>query len=200
MITTNVPAFHSQIRDSTSDLHAMLDQLPISKKIVSADVTLEVYADYLQRLYRVHRSLEKNIFPLLTGLFTDLALRKKSDLILNDLQSLNFTALAGSESLFEDSVSPSFAVGMCYVTEGSTLGSRFILKNIVQSLHLSAHVACKFLNGYGDTTGAMWKKFIDRMTSYADGVDMTEQSRIIDGARFAFEQIHAELAHSSKSA
>jgi heme oxygenase len=78
----------------------------------------------------------------------DYAHRRKSTLLLNDISKLK-----GNHTLDICSNIPAItnvcqAIGALYVLEGSTLGGRFIYRNIESALDLQVNSGASFFYGY----------------------------------------------------
>lgn len=193
MTTSNVTSFVSSnfltdIKTQTADSHKKLESLPISSAIVSPEMKITDYIDYLSLMHDVHKDIENHIYPLLSNIIQDLELRKKSHLVEEDLLFLNHNKSA-SNNVFElSNVSIPFALGVFYVIEGSTLGGRFILKNISTVSGLDNDQGVSYFKGYGDKTGSYWKNFLSVLSEYEQKNNCGNS--IIDGAKYAFDSIY----------
>ena len=78
-------------------------------------------------------------------------------------------------------------IGWAYVLEGSTLGGRVLYRRIAPHLHLSAKRGAAFLNGHGEHTGEMWKRFVAAL----DALPLTSAQSLecVAGAREAFAAV-----------
>lgn len=188
MDTTTQETFLDALRHHTKEAHENLERLDISKSILDPQVSKTAYATYLQRMAQVHESLERDIFPLLENQIPDLEERRKTVLLKRDLKALDAT-FPEAKNVFEtQGLTTAQAMGVFYTVEGSTLGGRFILKNINQALGLDEHNGAAYFNGYGNSTGSRWKNFLNTLTSYAATSEQTA-NEIIAGAAYAFEAI-----------
>ena len=61
-----------------------------------------------------------------------------------------------------------FALGILYVVEGSSLGGRFILKNLETIPGLDNGKGVSYFTGYGNKTGSQWKNFLNFLTTYEE--------------------------------
>ncbi|WP_278009613.1 biliverdin-producing heme oxygenase [Flavobacterium gyeonganense] len=75
-----------------------------------------------------------------------------------------------------------------YVIEGSTLGGRYILKNITTIAGLDKGQGVSYFNGYGEKTGNYWKSFLIFLEEYEQSYNCG--NTIIEGAIYAFDSIH----------
>jgi len=193
------PSFLHNLRENTSELHTALESLPISRQIISHEVSVNDYTLYLSLMYDVIKDAETNIFTVLTGIVSDLNSRYKHTILLEDLNTLqsdkNITANNNplSKNLIDKSAA--FALGIMYVTEGSTLGGRVILKNIQVTLGYDENNGARYFAGYGSSTGSSWKKFLEFMTNYENECNCG--AKIIAGANYAFNAIAQHLKENS---
>lgn len=188
--------FLAKLRTTTLPAHKQLESLPLSEKIISPDITKEEYALYLALMSRIVADIEQHIFPQIADILPDIAQRRKSELIQADLQFLSpeqtFTDFPLQDTGY--TFSPSFAMGLMYVIEGSTLGGRVILKNTEKTLGFNADEGGKYFAGYGARTGPLWKSFIETYTTFAE---THNEEEIIAGAELAFTTIHNYLRKHS---
>lgn len=180
--------FLGDLKTQTSDSHKKLEELPVSMSIMSPNMKIEDYTYYLSLMHDVHNDTEGLIFPFFSSLIDDLEQRRKKHLIENDLLFLNSNK-NNSEKVFKtEGISIPFALGILYVVEGSTLGGRFILKNVSKLPELSGENGVSYFNGYGDKTGSFWKSFLNFLAEYEQENNCGEE--IIEGAIFAFDNIY----------
>jgi heme oxygenase len=146
----------------------------------------ERYVAYLCKLHAFYASVEPRLFAWLRD-----DARRKLGLIRGDL------ALLGAEPGARSATIPRMptlghALGVGYVLEGKTLGSRFLLDEARTKLGLDASSGASFLAGYGPRTGAMWRAYLDTLTSYvaAHGERLT----IVHAARATFASFTAWIA------
>ncbi|MBK0368901.1 biliverdin-producing heme oxygenase [Flavobacterium agrisoli] len=189
-------SFLEVLRSQTSEAHKKLESLPLSKSIINPQITLEQYALYLSLMHDVVENLEQNIYPILSDVISDLENRKKAIWIENDLKSIGKEKKAINFSFENTSaISVPFAMGIMYVLEGSTLGGRFILKNIQENLGLTPENGASYFDGYGNKTGSTWKKFLSEMTDFENKTN--SQDEIIKGAEYGFTVMEQHLSTNS---
>jgi len=186
--TAVASSFLNDLKTKTADSHKKLEELPVSMSIMSPDMKIEEYAKYLNLMHDVHADTEQTVYPLFSGLLGDSEQRRKKQLIEADLAFLNYD-LSNSEKVFKtENISVPFALGIFYVVEGSTLGGRFILKNVSRVPQLSGDKSVSYFNGYGDKTGSFWKSFLNFLSEYEQQNNCGDA--IIEGAVFAFDSIY----------
>lgn len=189
--------FAERLRAETALLHTSLEELPISKAIISPDITLDEYATYLSLMHDVVKDTETNIMPEISAIVADLDIRRKTQLIEDDLEHLGVSKETYSKPLSHNKevLTPAFALGIFYVVEGSSLGGRVILKNIKPSLKLDENGGAKYFTGYGAVTGSTWRSFVMVMEGYAARGNNADD--IIAGANFAFGAIKKHLEENT---
>lgn len=188
--------FLNNLRERTSESHKNLEQLPISKSIIDPEITIKKYALYLSLMHDVVQNIENEIYPILNTIISDLNERKKGQNILNDLDIAGFKKKQ-SISPFKNTseMSVEFALGIMYVVEGSTLGGRFILKNVQDSLGYDEMSGASYFAGYGNKTGSYWKRFLKELTDFEKETNSGDE--IINGADYGFRIIYEHLAANS---
>ena len=177
------------LRNTTTQVHKDLEAMPVSKIIMSPELTVAGYIDYLCKVYAIHHSIENSVFPVLVETVTDVEKRKKIELIIHDLKTLE-TRIPVVDSFLDADFRGNvpFCMGMLYVSEGSTLGGQYILKNIQKVLGGQAADATTFLNAYGPRTGSMWKAFTDILSTYDESLSEAEMKEVAAGAVYGFER------------
>lgn len=189
--------FLENLRSKTATSHKNLESLPISKSIVNPKITIEEYALYLSLMHDVVNNLEEAIYPILSDVIPDLNERKKAQHILNDLKFSKSEKKQNHSPFDATQISIPFAMGIMYVVEGSTLGGRFIIKNIQESFGFDEENGASYFGGYGNKTGSYWKKFLNTLTDFETKNNAEEE--IIAGADYAFRTIHKHLSENSIS-
>lgn len=180
--------FLSDLKMQTSDSHKKLEELPVSMSIMSPEMKIEDYTYYLSLMHDVHNDTEGLIFPFFSDAMVDLEQRRKKHLIENDLSFLNFKKNNAEKVFQTEGISTAFALGILYVVEGSTLGGRFILKNVSKFPELSGDQGVSYFNGYGEKTGSFWKAFLAFLSEYEQEHNCGDA--IIEGAVYAFDSIY----------
>lgn len=189
--------FLDKLRYVTSPSHKKLEQLPISAALTNPNISRDIYFEYLALMYNIVADAETNIFPQLKKIIPDLDQRRKSDWLKRDLHFGPFDENKPSRPLSADGpFSDSFALGIFYVLEGSTLGGRYILKNINETLALDETNGASYFFGYGNQTGNYWKNFLATLTQYESFAN--DSDSIIAGAEFAFDAIYNHFAGHTK--
>jgi heme oxygenase len=191
-------SFLNNLRIKTAASHKGLEALPISKSVVDPQITIEEYALYLSLMHDVVQNLEEDIYPVLSNLIYDLNDRKKAHLLVEDLKHIGSTKTQIISPFKNASeISVPFAMGIMYVIEGSTLGGRFILKNIQENLGFTEEKGASYFAGYGNKTGSFWKNYLNSLTDFE--AQNKSEEEIIAGADYAFRIIGKHLSENSAS-
>jgi heme oxygenase len=180
-----------EIKSRTAQSHLRVEQSELMRPIGDQTLTHESYALILRKFYGFFQPLEEAIGSLggVERVLPDLPGRRKASLLLQDLQALGKTAQpAGPISLCPDLPeisSLSRAMGCLYVMEGSTLGGKFIAKQVQETLNLPPEApGTAFFSGYGKETGTRWKVFRESLVQYSE--DTGEEATIIQAAEDTF--------------
>jgi heme oxygenase len=189
--------FLDNLKDQTAGAHKKLENLPVSKSILSPDMKIGDYCHYLSLMYDVHQSTQDVVFPLLEDIIFDLEERAKTNLIQHDLSFLNFNKNETTAVFENQKMSIPFALGILYVIEGSTLGGRYILKNIETIHGLDQQKGISYFTGYGNKTGSYWKNFLNTLVNYQQKNKCEDE--IVEGAVYAFECIYNHFLNASKN-
>ncbi|WP_394772830.1 biliverdin-producing heme oxygenase [Flavobacterium sp.] len=180
--------FLEKLKNQTAQAHKKLESLPVSASILSPNMEMGDYYNYLSLMYDVHISIQEVVFPLLADLIPDLKEREKTQLINDDFAYLNYKKNKTIPVLTKSDISIPFALGILYVVEGSSLGGRFILKNLETIPGLDHQKGVAYFTGYGNKTGSYWKNFLNILTSYQE--QNNNEDEIIKGAVYAFDCIY----------
>jgi heme oxygenase len=71
--------------------------------------------------------------------------------------------------------------------EGSTLGGKFIARQLRNQLGLTASSGAAFFSGYGEETGLRWKKFQHALRTFSE--QSGQQEAIIQSANQTFHKL-----------
>jgi heme oxygenase len=184
----------TSLRSETAELHSALESLEISKAIISPAVSINDYVRYLRKMLAVNRDFEHHVFPLLAEILPDIHQRKKSQWIESDLVRLGVAPPLLSPQPVTASgprIDIHFALGMMYVLEGSTMGGRYILNNILSVERISDTGAHQYFSGYRENTGKFWTTLKAVIQTHALSDDDNRQ--IIAGAVMTFNCIYQYL-------
>jgi heme oxygenase len=98
-------------------------------------------------------------------------------------------ALPGGAAIPRTTAGTAYATGVLYVVEGSQLGGRMMYKRL---RHADPAHAYRYMAGYGEELGAMWKDFVDFLEETLLTQDDVRQA--CAGACDAFDTLGAWMA------
>ena len=169
---------------STRPAHEALERLMQLDSAPSA----ARYGWYLLTMHAVVAAAENAMAGdrRLDSLGLSLGERRKLAWLEADLRNLGLERPAGH---FAPAIPADVAsrVGWAYVLEGSTLGGRVMLKHMAPRLGLAAQHGARFLAGYGERTGEMWRGFVDALDAIP--FEPAERKACAAGAAQAFTSI-----------
>ena len=189
--------FLAKLKNHSAGAHKKLENLPISKSILSPHMKLSDYRHYLSLMFDVHKNMEADMYPILYNIISDLRQRQKTHLITNDLLFLKYVKDKSVTIFKVNEVTISFALGMLYVVEGSSLGGRYILKNVEKISGLDNKKGVSYFTGYGEHTYDYWDVFINKLKAYEQQHNCADE--IIAGAIYAFESIYDHFLNTAKN-
>jgi len=183
--------FLQNLRSRTAHQHSVLEQNTAPKNLLSPQVTAADYAAYLSLLYGFVKGFENNVFPLVQHSIADIYERRKTHLLVSDLNMLGIDeagiAVLPDHFFAEVYHSNATALGGMYVLEGSILGGTVICKHLHATLGMEA-IAGKatYFTVYGSETGSRWKKYLQAFCLASSGIE----EEVIKSASQTFSILH----------
>lgn len=184
----------AQLKSTTQQSHQALEGflIPVIKNVS----TVAAYVRLLKMFYGYYKPVEEaiDVFPVSHDL-PDYDQRRKADLIMNDLKTLNEETVIPLCSAIPVLGTIEEAFGAMYVLEGSTLGGLIITKILQRNLQLPGTNGFTFFSGYGKDTGRKWAFFKEVLDTYCSDTD--KYNRISFTANDTFIQLKkwAELTY-----
>jgi heme oxygenase (biliverdin-IX-beta and delta-forming) len=143
------------LREQTSNAHRELDE---TLQIIERLSVPERRGRLLLGYHSLHCETEAKVVPFLAEIADlDFSARRRSSLIVEGLGILDQNTLLGSAASL-DIRTRAEACGALYVFEGSSLGGRFIVKELKRRGVSLAGLG--FLDLYGIDTGRRWQSFL----------------------------------------
>lgn len=180
MATRSMTSLLSQLRQACDDQHQALHIHPLLEPLDRGAITLDRYKAILAMFYAAYEQTEQHKprnglpdSPVIEWL--------KADMHAHAVPPLGWS----SPALKLDTDSK--LIGYLYVKQGSTLGGQRISKHLQDALSLGP-ADNQFFYGYGDKTGARWRRFKDKLESIEDSLQHDE---VIATAQSAFGAIRA---------
>ena len=155
-----------EIKNRTKSMHQLTEKKLVAKMRLINDK--KDYASFLNLFYSYFGALELQIKKvLITDRLPDYSLRRKTNLIAEDIITLGFTPSTFAEAKMLPEVNDHLqALGALYVIEGSTLGGQIISGMI--SKKLNSEEGFLFFKGYENESHQMWRKFINVLNDPAN--------------------------------
>ena len=170
---------HQLLRDGTRDRHEALD---MGLALADGNVSPARYVAYLRAMLGWLEPVESRLWQLDWPASLRAADRDgKSALIRADSAPVPQCPDA-PRPLAADA----YALGVAYVVEGSQLGGRFLAKRLEAA---DPPLPLRYLRGYGDEVGPLWKSFLQHLDVAAQG----QETQALKGARDAFDSLAAWL-------
>lgn len=193
--TSSSCSLHQQLRSATHPAHVRLNHHPLLKPLTQPGINLAQYIEVLKAYHRFYTSAESLIQDYLdqNQITFDYTQRFKASWLAEDLHTLKVTNLAvpnvypklsPPENDFE-------FIGLLYPLEGSTLGSRVIMRVLHDRLGIDSQHGGRFFTGYSDQTQQHWTQFI-QFIEQLPGTKQQRQHACLY-ANHVFEQLEVYL-------
>lgn len=191
--------FLLKLRRHTAPYHKSIEQLPLSSLLMSKEVSLQHYKDYLIILYGFTKTFERYFYPKLEHEIPDLENRRKTEFLFDDLQSLHVQPeqiQTIDEKIFDVNYNEATILSAMYVMEGSTLGGQIISQHLEKMLGQSVAGSLKYLQAYNTKTGSMWKAFLNIFCEIT--ITPSQQNEAVEGAIKTFMLLEKWMVEQSK--
>jgi len=182
------------IKAQTLENHIKLEKSALLSLFSTQQIDLQCYRLILTLFYGYFHPLEQKL-DAIAGIplyLTDYDTRRKSSLLLSDIQALSKRSIADAALPLCPDLPPVSdepqAFGCLYVMEGSTLGGKYIARQLRDQLGLTASSGAAFFNGYGEETGLRWKNFQHALRTFSE--QSGQQEAIIQSANQTFEKLY----------
>jgi heme oxygenase len=173
------------LRLATAQHHQQLeDDLQVVERLSSSADRRAIVLRY----YQMHAVADAALGVWLGDMAElDYTSRRRTPLLLNDLQVLGLTAPPLPDPGALTIAGRTEALGVLYVLEGSALGGRVIRKALMA--RGQDHAGLGFLDPYGDQTGDRWTSFI----SVLERVGVRDVAGVARGGLMGFAHARACL-------
>lgn len=148
-----VPSILEQLREQTRPAHLALENQPLLKNLLSTWLTQAEYAQLLMSMLVFYQSLESELIPAAEAILKrhpdpDYRYLPRAPLLANDCQVLGCASSNVSYPPFKLRLNKNgaYLLGVLYVIEGSTLGSRVIAEHLTQTLGINEESGASFFN------------------------------------------------------
>lgn len=183
------------LKTETKTQHQQVERVLISE--LKSLKTKNDYAKLLNRLYSFYKPLEDDLHQKIDQeTIKDIAQRKHTFRIVKDLQALNSDANISLKNDHMAIPSLSYAIGVMYVIEGSTMGGQIISKMIHKNVNTDGADAVSYFSSYEETTHHMWTEFKNQVTNMEHTLDYQE---VFKGAKDTFSNLEQWLLLTKSS-
>lgn len=181
-LSTTPALLSARLKDETATLHEQMHALMEQAQPFASRAQ---YVRFVAAQYHFQRDVE-HLFedPAIQAAVPDLQVRGREAAALADLANLD--AAPGDAAIATGKVAMPAALGWLYVSEGSTLGAAFLLKEVKDKLGLSETFGARNLAAYPEGRAVVWRRFVSFLD--APGLSAQEQDAVVAGARAAFER------------
>ena len=167
----------NSLRGATDDLHRDLDRIVASFKLSDA----AHYRRFLQASAAALIAIEQLLENAgVAQLLPDWAQRSRREPIISDLHTLN--SQAQPLALRRTAPSPAEVFGILYVLEGSRLGAKVLLDQVLASSDEGVRNASAYLR-HGQGQSNLWRSFLQQLETHEAADDQTQT---VSGAVYAF--------------
>lgn len=162
-----------RLKNETAELHTYAENRPLQRDMLKGTLPHSLYSAYLSQLLCVHDALESQLrsrssaHDAMTSVFKPHQQRVddlRSDLAFLGVDHEAVTAGKAAQRVIDciKQTADSNAVallGMLYVLEGSTNGSKFIAKGMMRRQNMQPGPGLSYLDPYGDAQMENWQAF-----------------------------------------
>jgi heme oxygenase len=189
------------LRESTASHHRLAEQHEFQQQFVRGTLPRPLYVHWLGQMLHIHAALEAHLDrlvaknPQLKSVFDDG--RRKVAPLQKDLAFFGSTSdqavLSAARAMMARmdqlaTAQPLALLGILYVLEGSTNGSKFIARKVRPAYQLPASdEGSAYLDPYGEVQPVRWQEFKAAM----DALDLpaAEVGPIVEAAQQTFDSI-----------
>lgn len=186
-----------RLKESTARMHSAAESSPFQGHLAKGQLPVDLYADYLEQLYLIHKTLEAEIArhgqegaQFARAVKDD---QLQEDFLKRDLQAMKrdlekVKALPATRKIL-DSIArfsashPVALVGMHYVLLGSKHGGKFVAKSCQESYQFPDGVGVLYFDPYGNNFMPVWKSFKESVNEFqlsdAESESMCEAAGLI---------------------
>ena len=187
----------SRLKSATADLHRDAESSPLQSQLVKGLLPRDGYVSFLGQMYLIHTAMEQAIravtdkHPGFAAVLRDYHWREsqlRADLVFLGTDPGTIapaTATTAMVAEIERAIDeqPVTLLGMLYVMEGSTNGSKFIAAAIRKAYELVGP-GTSYLDPHGELQKQRWQAFKSDMDGV--GFDEAESLAIITAAKGVF--------------
>ena len=157
--------------------------------------SLNDYGNLLKRLYQFYVPIENDLQNIIsTEIVEDIQQRKHNHRLLKDIKDIDSSYNENPENKHLEINDLSYALGVMYVIEGSTMGGQIISKMLQKNLDLQNENMTSYFNSYGNESMQMWTLFKNQVTSSSSKIS---EKQMVEGAKATFTALENWLKASA---
>jgi len=200
--TSEQPGAHpvsAALRDQTSEHHKRAERSDFQRQLLGGHLPVAAYTAWLEQMWFVYRDLESRLTgpegsdsaaPLDPGSWRRTP-QLESDLGHFGVETESLSPVPATREFVvrlgqRAEASPAALLGVLYVLEGSTNGSRYIARNLRKAYDLSGNGGLAFLDPYGDGQPERWRAFKSELDA---AVSPGQAPELITAARETFDAL-----------
>lgn len=176
------------LRDQTRQAHTNIDQHPVLRPLISQHITLEQYAHALAALDALYGQMEAALGAKVTVGDCSFPCYPRAGFLTSDLKALGRLPIPDLASLAQTKPkSPSEALGVLYVLEGSALGGSMIYGRLGKAL---PDAPMRFFASGHESAQARWAQ----LQSFLSAVEgLIEPQQVVEAAERCFLALRQHL-------
>lgn len=187
------PQYLSNLRAATQNAHKELERITGSETVMN-EITLNWYVKMLSVHLLHHSTIANHLKENHISTILDWPLCSRIPALQKDLEQLNEQAPDKPSFVQFPSKSYAFAIGLCYVSEGSCMGNQMMYKQFKRNEQFVLWGASSFFQECSKDWGVRWKAFMQIMHE----VGSSDYKQLEKGALFGFQHF-GELWKSRSS-
>ncbi|WP_181369187.1 biliverdin-producing heme oxygenase [Flavobacterium profundi] len=178
-----------QLKEETKLFHSSVEKVLIAE--LKEIATKNAYGNLLLKLHNFYESIESKLqLEITEAIIPDIKSRNHVKHLKNDLYAIGHEIKDIENNFASKITNLSYALGVLYVIEGSTLGGKIITNLLKRQLNLTDLSEISYFNSYGEATDEMWHDFKQHITTSEEFIDKNE---MILGAKDTFEALRIWL-------
>jgi heme oxygenase (biliverdin-IX-beta and delta-forming) len=182
-----MPMLSARLKEETKEAHQSLEAIVVRR--IKSIRSHDQYAQLLHKFYGYHFPMEMAFDRYFTDEiiphYTD---RRKSDLILKDLDNLGMKQSISLATEIPDLNNMQRAFGAYYVLEGSTQGGDIVAGMLIKHAGLTPETT-SFFNVYGEKKKEMWQSFKKKLDYFFE--DGGKGDEVVAAANETFTRFEA---------
>jgi heme oxygenase len=187
------------LREQTTEHHKRAERSDFQRQLLGGHLPVAAYTAWLEQMWFVYRDLESRLTgpggsdstaPLDAGSWRRTP-HLETDLRHFGVETESLSPVPATREFVARlrqgaEANPAALLGVLYVLEGSTNGSRYIARNLRKAYNLDGNGGLAFLDPYGDVQPERWRAFKNELDA---AVSPGEAPELITAARETFDAL-----------